>query len=155
MALGQTQGYIYHPSDIPTKISLCTKRNLSHNTASDSGNIGISVRTPHFYAMGTPLEIEIAIQDPAFKASGKVSWCIPEKDGMFRTGIVFDDTDTAYSVRMIEQICHIEHYRKEVEQREGRRLSQEAAAIEWIKKFAHDFPSLEFMAHRETQGASL
>ncbi len=151
MALGQTLGYIYHPTDIPTQISLCTKRNLSHNTASHSGKIGISVKTEHFYTLGTPLEVEISIQTPSFKASGHVSWCIPEKDGCFRTGIVFDDPDTAYAVRMIEQICHIEHYRKEVEQKEGRQLSSEDAAAEWIQHFAHDFPSADLNAPCKTR----
>ena len=43
---------------------------------------------------------------------------------------------------MIEQICHIEHYRKEVERLEGRALSAHEAAGEWISKYAGDFPAL-------------
>jgi hypothetical protein len=42
---------------------------------------------------------------------------------------------------MIEQICHIEHYRKEVKLAEGRELSSEEAADEWIKRYAGDFPA--------------
>lgn len=45
-------------------------------------------------------------------------------------------------MRMIEQICHIEHYRKEVERQEGRRLSSQDAADEWISRYAGDFPEL-------------
>jgi len=41
---------------------------------------------------------------------------------------------------MIEQICHIDHYRKEVLEREGRQLSSAEAAMEWVTKFAQDFP---------------
>ena len=43
---------------------------------------------------------------------------------------------------MIEQVCHIEHYRKEVMLREGRELSAQEAAREWISKYAGDFPAL-------------
>ena len=41
---------------------------------------------------------------------------------------------------MVEQICHIEQYRREVLKKEGRRLSSEEAASEWIVKYASDFP---------------
>jgi hypothetical protein len=43
---------------------------------------------------------------------------------------------------MIEQICHIEHYRQEVLRVEGRKLSSKEAASEWISKYARDFPAL-------------
>ena len=44
---------------------------------------------------------------------------------------------------MVEQICHIEHYKSEVLAREGRHLDGEQAAREWIQKFAHGFPAFE------------
>jgi hypothetical protein len=136
------QGYIRHPHDIPAQISLCSHTRISSNTASHSGEIGISVSTDNFYAIGTALNIEICVKDTGFKATGHATWCIPEKNGRFRTGLVFDDPDTAYAVRMIEQICYIEQYRKEVERIEGRVLTPEDAADEWINLFAKDFPEL-------------
>lgn len=44
---------------------------------------------------------------------------------------------------MVEQLCHIEHYKAEVLAREGRQLDGEQAAREWIRKFAHGFPAIE------------
>jgi hypothetical protein len=41
---------------------------------------------------------------------------------------------------MVEQICHIEHYKREVAEREGRELSGQQAAKEWIAKYAASFP---------------
>jgi hypothetical protein len=145
MSSDLTHGYIRHPNDIPAQISLCSQNILSSNTASHSGKIGISLSTEHFYAIGTALEI--SIKDPAFKASGHATWCIPERDGSFRTGLVFDDPATAYAVRMIEQICHIEQYRKKIKDDEGRALSSEDAAHEWIVRFAKDFPELNPAIH--------
>jgi hypothetical protein len=43
---------------------------------------------------------------------------------------------------MVEQVCHIEHYKNEVKRREGREISGEQAANEWIAKFAGNFPKL-------------
>ncbi|MGY8870380.1 MAG: hypothetical protein ACKVJE_08075 [Pseudomonadales bacterium] len=147
MASDLTHGYIRHPNDIPAQISLCSQNILSSNTASHSGRIGVSLSTEKFYAIGTALEIEITIKEPDFKASGHVAWCIPERDGSFRTGLVFDDPATAYAVRMIEQICHIEQYRQEIKHDEGRTLSSEDAAHEWIIRFAKDFPELNSAVH--------
>jgi hypothetical protein len=41
---------------------------------------------------------------------------------------------------MVQQVCSIENYRKEVETREGRTLTNQEAAAEWIKKHAGNFP---------------
>lgn len=41
---------------------------------------------------------------------------------------------------MVEQIYQIEEYKKHVMAREGRQLSIEAAAQEWIEKYAAQFP---------------
>lgn len=42
---------------------------------------------------------------------------------------------------MVEQVCYIENYRQEVLRKEGRQLDGEAAAREWIDRFAASFPS--------------
>ena len=73
--------------------------------------------------------------------AGNVVWC--EKTGSgYEIGIEFEKSRDAFRLRMIEQICHIEHYRKEVERQEGRVLTSQEAAGEWISKYAGDFPAL-------------
>ena len=73
--------------------------------------------------------------------SGNVVWC-EKTDRGYEIGIKFERSRDAYRLRMIEQICHIEHYRKEVERLEGRRLDSQQAAEEWIARYAKDFPEL-------------
>ena len=58
-------------------------------------------------------------------------------------GVAFTEPDDLFRVRMVEQLCHIEHYKAEVLAREGRRLNGEQAAREEVGKFAHQFPALE------------
>lgn len=48
----------------------------------------------------------------------------------------------AFAARMVEQLCHIAHYRLLTAATEGRRLSAEGAAAEWIARFAAHFPAL-------------
>jgi hypothetical protein len=71
---------------------------------------------------------------------GRVCWC-QEKNGHFVLGVKFLDTEDAFRVRMVEQICHIEHYKREVFEKEGRVLSGEQAAMEWIPKYGSVFPN--------------
>jgi len=71
---------------------------------------------------------------------GTVVWCEKSNDG-YEIGIEFEGSKDVFRLRMIEQICHIEHYRKEVNLVEGRELSSEQAAKEWIKRYADDFPT--------------
>jgi len=40
---------------------------------------------------------------------------------------------------MIEQLCHIERYRWKVQKEEGRLLTSEEAAVEWISRYAGVF----------------
>jgi hypothetical protein len=51
------------------------------------------------------------------------------------------NANDAFSVRMLEQICYIEHYRHQAHVREGRILSTVQAAREWISRFVSDFPN--------------
>lgn len=71
---------------------------------------------------------------------GNVVWCNPV-GASYEIGVEFEKSRDVYRLRMIEQICHIEHYRREVARVEGRKLSPQEAAREWIEKYAGDFPA--------------
>ncbi len=95
----------------------------------------------------TPLEVlqRVRLSIPHLRQDthlvGNVVWC--DKSGKnYEVGIEFEKSRDMFRLRMIEQICHIEHYRKEVERLEGRSLSAQEAAGEWISKYAGDFPAL-------------
>jgi hypothetical protein len=94
-----------------------------------------------------PLEVlqRVRISIPVLQQEnhlvGNVVWCDKSNSG-YEIGVEFEHSRDAFRLRMIEQICHIEHYRKEVEQQEGRKLSSQEAAREWISKYAGDFPAL-------------
>ena len=72
---------------------------------------------------------------------GNVVWC-EKSDAGYEIGIEFERTRDFFRLRMTEQICHIEHYRREVLEHERRELTSKEAASEWIARFAGDFPKL-------------
>lgn len=89
-------------------------------------------------------EHRVKISVPILKGDscliGTVVWCEKSKEG-YEIGLKFESSNDVFRLRMIEQICHIEHYRKEVKRLEGREISAEEAAKEWISLYAGDFPA--------------
>jgi len=66
-------------------------------------------------------------------------WC-KEEPTCFEIGVQFDTPTTEFAMRMVEQVCYIEQYRRDVLHYEHRELAPEEAAREWIEKYATDFP---------------
>lgn len=134
--------YIRHPSDIPIEFSIAELAVNDREYLNDISCGGLSFRSRVPVKAGTVIVIKIPFLQPEFHSRGVVKWCRKRGDG-YDVGVAFEDQEEAFKTRMVEQICHIEHYKREVYEREGRVLSGEEAALEWIKRYAASFPSLE------------
>lgn len=134
-----TRRFIRHPSDIPIDFDVLDYKHSAHSPLKNVSRGGLCFSSERSIPIGTSVHIIIHIQQPAFEVDAAVTWCKPD-DQCFTVGVAFDDVSTAYSVRMVEQVCYIEHYRKWVFLSEGRTISSEEAAMEWINKYAADFP---------------
>jgi len=129
--------YIRHPSDIPIEYSIPAARGREHLRDVSEG--GLCFVSPTNVVPGVPIEIRILLVTPPFNATGTVVWC-RRGNNCYEVGVKFDDPKTAFCVRMVEQICHIEQFRKEAYDKDGRALAGEEAALEWIDQYAHSFP---------------
>ena len=65
-------------------------------------------------------------------------WC-HTKGSSHEIGVQFLNNEAVYGIRMVEQVCHIEQYRKDMKKKYGRNLSTQEAALEWITKYAEDY----------------
>ncbi|MCP4878402.1 MAG: PilZ domain-containing protein [Gammaproteobacteria bacterium] len=137
--------FIRHPSDVPIQVSLDWVEDDNDETA-DQTITNVSLGGLAFVSH-KPLEVlqRVRISIPVLKQDnhlvGNVVWC--ERSGkLYEIGIEFEKSRDVFRLRMIEQICHIEHYRMEISRLEGRELSAQEAAGEWISKYAGDFPAL-------------
>ena len=135
--------FIRHPVDVP--IELRTARATAGSAAHvhDVSLGGLAVHSVEPVEPGAMIEVRIAYVQPAFEARARVAWCRPNHDGGHEVGVSFLDAQDAFTARMVEQVCHIEDYRRSVAREEGRHLSPEDAAHEWISKYAANFPSLQ------------
>jgi len=131
--------FIRHPANIPIEVK--AHGLLAHEIdRTDNLSVGgLAFRTEHEFAAGSVVDIRIPFVRPAFEVEARVAWCHRNGDG-FLLGVEFLDHDDAFMARMVEQVCQIENYQKEVYRAEGRLLTSEEAAAEWIAKHAAKFP---------------
>lgn len=135
--------FIRHPSDIPIQVVL---DGVEDETDDDTTLTNVSLGGVAFIS-SRKLELldRVRICIPVLPddncLTGLVVWC-EKSAGGYEVGLEFDSSRELFRLRMIEQLCHIEHYRKEVESQHGRKLTIEEAAKEWISEYAVSFPAL-------------
>ena len=132
--------YIRHPFEIPIKYKTDELGMIHRDDMRNISEGGLCFHSDIPIDQGSIITIIIDVQEPGFEAQGVVMWCKEDLDH-WEIGVQFDNTTTEFSMRMVEQICYIEQYRKDIARFESRDLSSEEAAIEWIDKFAKNFPN--------------
>lgn len=136
------RSFIRHPSNIPIDFQLEELVVEGNEYLKNVSIGGLAFNSKSKLDIGSVIRIKIPLVQPVFQALGRVTWCRPEDDH-FEVGIEFLDENDTFRARMVEQICHIEDYKQEVLRKEGRKLSGEEAASEWIQRYAVKFPSSE------------
>lgn len=134
------RNYIRHPSDIPIELVIGEHAPTRPETLRDVSFGGLSFQSSEILEIGAFVHIRIDTVQPPFEADGVVVWCRPGPD-RYTIGMEFNNKEDVFLARMVEQICHIEHYKKEVKDNEGRKLTSQEAAMEWISKYAEIFPN--------------
>ncbi|HUH12148.1 MAG TPA: PilZ domain-containing protein [Longimicrobiales bacterium] len=134
--------FIRHTAHVPLEVeqvggsAAATERSVN---VSHGGLAFLSATCP---VVGDVVRVRIPTVDPPFEGRARVAWCRPEDDE-FLVGVQFLDAADAFRSRMVQQVCSIENYRKEVEERAGRVLTPAEAAAEWISRYAGRFPDAE------------
>lgn len=132
--------FIRHPSNIPIEYCFMDSPLCIMDSINDVSVGGLSFQADQYIEPESWLHLHIPINDEHFEIDAQVRWC-HRRNGHYDVGVFFSDKEKAFSARMVEQVCHIEQYKKEVFETEGRILSGDEAAAEWITKYATDFPS--------------
>ena len=132
--------FIRHPADIPIEVRRNTWRSAPDPHTFNVSLGGLAFLSPFGLEPGTEVEVRIPCVRPEFETRARVVWCSGE-DGAYELGIQFIDAEDAFRARMVEQVCHIEKYKRDVFRDEGRELTTEEAAQEWIAKYAAEFPN--------------
>jgi hypothetical protein len=132
--------FIRHPSNIPIRVDVLEQgRQASKPEMVNVGKGGLCFLSSLAVSRGKKVHISIPIQLSPFEVVGRVAWC-HENNDKFIVGVSFEDEAAEFSVRMVEQVCHIEQYRLEQKENYGRELTSDEAASEWVEKYAASFP---------------
>lgn len=133
--------FIRHPSHLPIRFDLPGDADHHDDHLCNVSDGGLCFATQEPLQAGRAIRVTIPLLGRNFEALGTVAWCRAAVDG-FEVGVRFRTPQDRFSVRMVEQLCYIEDYRQRVERDEGRCLTSEQAASEWVARFAAHFPGL-------------
>lgn len=137
----EARKFVRHTVDVPLEVTTKTSTGPAeehHSTNVSFG--GLSFLADECLDIGQIVHLRIPTVTPPFEADAKVVWCRAEGE-RWLVGAAFLDATASFQSRMVEQVCAIEQYRQEVLHQEGRALTPQDAATEWIQRFAGRFPN--------------
>lgn len=137
------RNFIRHASDILINVNIDSKKTSIVEKTVNISNGGILFLSD--FAIDTGSYVSISMPDicPTITLQGEVAWCKKEHNSQqYNIGIQFSNETESFNARMVEQICYIESYKKYILEKEGRKLSSDDAANEWINKYADKFPDI-------------
>jgi hypothetical protein len=98
---------------------------------------GLCLRARSALAPGDRIRVQIPLLEPRFRAQGTVVWC-RERDGAFDVGVAFDKSVVNDVPPVVEKVCSLEAYRRKTAEEQGRELTTEQAALEWLERRRHE-----------------
>lgn len=131
--------FLRHPCDLPVELIIRKQTFLPRQRLYNISLGGVACNAPRGFRRGTSVELRIPLLGDAARCPGVVAWS-RKLSSDYLVGVAFIDEDTLFRARMVEQVCQIEHYRRQRELRSGEVLSIEGTALEWIAFNAADFP---------------
>lgn len=133
------QGFIKHPPDIPLDCAITSSQPYINAHVSGVHEGGMVFEAQSTLPIGAKVMLTVNLNGADLALHGVITHCIQVADNKCDVGVQFEQDNEHYAMRMIEQACHIEHYRR-IANKRGRSLSEDEAAQEWIAKYAASFP---------------
>ncbi len=133
------RGFLRHPVEIPLAVE--ARGWGGATTARDLGHGGIRFLAVGTVEPGTWLTLSFTSLEGAPQVHARVVWCQEAEGGGYEVGAAFPAEADRMRARMMEQIVAIERYRQRVREEEGRGLTPEEAAREWVARHANRFPA--------------
>jgi hypothetical protein len=127
------RAYIRHPVTIPVEIESLRKESYFTRLVDNVSLGGFSFISDVPLKKGIRIKLRINALKPVFETLGKVIWCRKHNNN-FRIGIKFLEKNDAPKMLMVDQLCYVERYKREITQTEGRLPNREEALSAWIRQ---------------------
>jgi hypothetical protein len=125
-------------SDLPIDVSINHEADPEKEFLNDISLGGLSFKSKVPIQENKIIEITMPLTYPVFQVIGRVRWCRKEGD-YYVVGIKFVIPVNELTIEAVEEVCDIDEYRNEVYRKEGRVLSSEDAAVEWLNAYIKEF----------------
>ncbi|MDD1507671.1 MULTISPECIES: PilZ domain-containing protein [Pseudomonadaceae] len=122
--------FLRHSSNLPVELRL---RRHSPSASQRLDNIslgGAACHSSHPLALGTPITLHIPLLGDQAAYPGEVAWCTKQTNN-YLLGVAFSEHAPELRAHMVEEVCHLEQYRRHREQQAGQALPLELIAEEW------------------------
>ena len=132
------RSYVRYPTGLPVSVPLeevVASETLYLNNISRGG---LSFNSMVVLKIGTVIRLRIPPNRPLFEVFGKVVWC-KKMSLQYVIGVAFINADDKARTQIIEMVYRIDEYRRKLLEQEGRGLTHQQAALEWIEKCWTDF----------------
>lgn len=141
MSVTEKRHFIRHPFHLPIRV----RRTPAAARASETRTFNVSEGGLAFVwsrrlQHGASLLILIPVRTKIFELAASVVYSrkIPRKQA-YLTGVCFHDASTAFRAKLAEETLEIIDYQRRICVREGRQVSEEEAAAEWVRRYAASF----------------
>lgn len=124
--------YIRYPTDIPVEFSVINAEGVGQYCMRNVSEGGLCFRTDQAIQTGKEVHVAIPVCIPTFEVDGEVAWCQQQPDGLYDVGVRFFEPATEFAARMVEQVRGIENYKQRMQREQGRLLTPEQSAAEWL-----------------------
>lgn len=122
--------FLRHSSNLPVELR---PRRHSPSASQRLDNISLGGAACHSsqpLAQGTPVTLHIPLLGEQATYPGQVAWCTKQANS-YLLGVAFSEHAPELRAHMVEQVCHLEQYRRHREQQAGQSLPLELIAEEW------------------------
>ncbi len=140
MKFREKRNFLRHPISVPLEVETEPRTPENTSRSIDLSQGGLCFLWGENLSKGSPIFITIPVKNKNFKIKARVAYT--EKmnpSGFFRIGAAFVDYTSAFHAKLAEETIEILLYRKKISEERGQEISEEAAASEWIKKYAEGF----------------
>ena len=134
--MGDAKVSIRHPDEFPIELNMQDSKPNPLTPAI----FQLICHSSQPYSYGDAIAIKIPSVANHLEVRGTIQSC-EGQNGYYELEIGFNSEDSLMRIRMLEQLCYIQRYRRHILSTEGRDLTDQDAALEWIGKYAHLFPA--------------
>lgn len=135
------RSYIRHARGHPIYYDQPPRYATQRPSHAEGDQCGIYFEASRPFHSGSSIHVTIPVRQQEFHFLARICWTQPRRSG-YEVGVVFSGKSECFRARMVEQLCYIEAYRESMHSSEGRELDMEAAAMEWITRYAGLFPTI-------------